>query len=316
MLNQNQTITLKTSEAAAVIFLLLTGIGYGMIKLELMPHIPVLAGIGFLILYGLLKKIKMSELEQSMIDGAKAGLGAVMIFFFIGMLVSSWIAAGTIPTLIYFAFELVTGKWFYAIVFIVTSVIGLSIGSSLTTSAVIGVAFIAVSETLGFSLAITAGAVVSGAFLGDKMSPLSDTTVLASSTVKVDLFEHIKNMSWTTVPAFVISVVLFASLSPELSSADFTKLKNLKNTLLEMNLVHWYSLIPLGILAILAVKKVSSILTLGAGTVSAMIISMMVVPQKDWGSLPGILYTGYVSESGNKQLDSLLSRGGLESMFF
>ncbi|MBT2660467.1 Na+/H+ antiporter NhaC family protein [Bacillus sp. ISL-45] len=316
MLNQSQSITLKTSEAAAVILLLLTGIGYGMIKLELMPHIPVLIGIGSLIIYGLLKKIKMADLEQSMVEGAKAGLGAVLIFFFIGMLVSSWIAAGTIPTLIFFAFDLVTGKWFYAIVFIVTSVVGLSIGSSLTTSAVIGVAFMAVSETLGFSLAITAGAVVSGAFLGDKMSPLSDTTVLASSTVKVDLFEHIKNMSWTTVPAFFISLVMFAVLSPELSSADFTKLGSLQNTLKGMNLVHWYSLIPLAIIATLAVKKVSSILTLGAGTLSAMIISMMVVPQKEWGTLPGILYSGYVSESGNKQLDSLLTRGGLESMFF
>lgn len=316
MLNQSQSISLKTSEAAAVILLLLAGIGYGMIKLELMPHIPVLMGIGSLIIYGLLKKIKMAELEQSMVEGAKAGLGAVMIFFFIGMLVSSWIAAGTIPTLIYIAFDLVTGKWFYAIVFIVTSVIGLSIGSSLTTSAVIGVAFMAVSEGLGFSLAITAGAVVSGAFLGDKMSPLSDTTVLASATVKVDLFEHIKNMSWTTIPAFFISLVMFAALSPELGSADFTKLGSLQNTLLEMNLVNWYSLIPLFIIAILAVKKVSSILTLGAGTLSAMIISMMVVPQNDWSQLPGILYSGYVSESGNEQLDSLLSRGGLESMFF
>ena len=316
MLKQSQSIALKTSEAAAVILLLLSGIGYGMIKLELMPHIPVLIGIGSLIIYGLLKKIKMADLEQSMIDGAKAGLGAVLIFFFIGMLVSSWIAAGTIPTLIYFAFDLVTGKWFYAIVFIVTSVVGLSIGSSLTTSAVIGVAFIAVSETLGFSLAITAGAVVSGAFLGDKMSPLSDTTVLASSTVKVDLFDHIKNMAWTTVPAFFISLVMFSFLSPELSSADFTKLGNLQNTLVEMNLVHWYSFIPLAIIAILALKKVSSILTLGAGTLSAMAISMMVVPQKNWETLPGILYTGYVSESGNEQLDSLLSRGGIESMFF
>ncbi|GAE46479.1 Na+/H+ antiporter NhaC family protein [Mesobacillus boroniphilus] len=266
MLNQSQSITLKTSEAAAIILLLLAGIGYGMIKLELMPHIPVLIGIGSLIIYGLLKKVKMAELEQSMVDGARAGFGAVMIFFFIGMLVSSWIAAGTIPTLIYIAFDLVTGKWFYAIVFIVTSVIGLSIGSSLTTSAVIGVAFIAVSESLGFSLAITAGAVVSGAFLGDKMSPLSDTTVLASSTVKVNLFEHIKNMSWTTIPAFFISLVMFAALSPELVSADFTKLGSLQNTLVEMNLVNWYSLIPLAIIAILAVRKVSSILTLGAGT--------------------------------------------------
>ncbi|WHX42030.1 Na+/H+ antiporter NhaC [Mesobacillus sp. AQ2] len=316
MIHQNESITLKTSEAAAVIVLLLAGISYGMIKLELMPHIPVIMGIMALMIYGLLKKIKMADLEKSMVEGAKAGLGAVMIFFFIGMLVSSWIAAGTIPTLIFFAFDLVTGKWFYAIVFIITSIVGLSIGSSLTTSAVIGVAFIAVSEALGFSLAITAGAVISGAFLGDKMSPLSDTTVLASTTVKVDLFEHIKNMSWTTIPAFFISLILFGFLSPELHSADFTQLANLQNTLMKMNLVHWYSLIPLAVILVLAIKKVSSIITLAAGTLTAMAISMFIVPKQEWKALPEILYSGYVSESGNAQLDSLLSRGGIESMFF
>jgi Na+:H+ antiporter, NhaC family len=316
MIHQNESITLKTSEAAAVIVLLLAGISYGMIKLELMPHIPVIMGIMALMIYGLLKKIKMADLEKSMVEGAKAGLGAVMIFFFIGMLVSSWIAAGTIPTLIFFAFDLVTGKWFYAIVFIITSIVGLSIGSSLITSAVIGVAFIAVSEALGFSLAITAGAVISGAFLGDKMSPLSDTTVLASTTVKVDLFEHIKNMSWTTIPAFFISLILFGFLSPELHSADFTQLANLQNTLMKMNLVHWYSLIPLAVILVLAIKKVSSIITLAAGTLTAMAISMFIVPKQEWKALPEILYSGYVSESGNAQLDSLLSRGGIESMFF
>lgn len=316
MFNQPSAISIKTSEAVAVIFLLLTGISFGMIKLELVPHIPVMLGIGALIVYGLLKKINMNVLENSMVEGAKAGLGAVMIFFFIGMLVSSWMAAGTIPTLIHLAFELVTGKWFYAIVFVVTSIVGISIGSSLTTSAVIGVAFIAVSETLGLSSAITAGAVVSGAFFGDKMSPLSDTTILASSTVNVDIFEHIKNMAWTTIPAFLISLILFAVLSPEIGSADFTKLNELQSVLIKMNLVHWYSLIPLLIIAILAMKKVSSILTLGAGTLSAMAISLLIQEKSNWASLPGILFSGYKSQSGNEQLDSLLSRGGIESMLF
>lgn len=316
MFNQQPVIKLKTSEAAAIILLLLTGISYGMIKLELVPHIPVILAIGTLVVYGLLKKIKMAELESSMIEGAKAGLGAVMIFFFIGMLVSSWMAAGTIPTLIYLAFELVSGDSYYAIVFLVTSIVGLSIGSSLTTSAVIGVAFIAVSETLGLSLAITAGAVVSGAFLGDKMSPLSDTTVLASSTVKVDIFDHIKNMAWTTIPAFIISLALFAGLSPELGAADFSKLNKLQGALTDLNLVHWYSLIPLLIIAIMALKKVSSLLTLGAGTFSALAISLLIVEKSEWSKLPGLLYSGYLSKSGNEQLDSLLSRGGIESMLF
>lgn len=316
MFSQQQELTLKSKEALVVIMLLLSGISFGMIKMGLVPHIPVISGITALILYGMWKKIPVKELEKSMTEGARAGLGAVMIFFFIGMLVSSWMASGTIPTFIYLAFEIVSGKWFYALVFTVTSIIGLSIGSSLTTAAVIGVAFIAVSETLGLSSAITAGAVVSGAFLGDKMSPLSDTTVLASSTVKVDLFDHIKNMAWTTIPAFFISLVLFAALSPEIGSADFNKLKELQQVLVDGNLVHWYSVIPFIIMGILAMKKVSSLLTLGAGTASAMIISLLITNKTEWGTLPGLLYAGYQSKSGNEQIDSLLSRGGIESMLF
>ncbi|WP_210366260.1 Na+/H+ antiporter NhaC [Bacillus sp. REN3] len=316
MFNHEPVISIKSSEALVVVLLLISGISYGMIKLELVPHIPVVLGVTALLVYGLIKRVEMSELEKGMIDGAKAGLGAVMIFFFIGMLVSSWMAAGTIPTLIYLAFELVTGKWFYAIVFIVTSVVGLSIGSSLTTAAVIGVAFMAVAEALGLSLAITAGAVVSGAFLGDKMSPLSDTTVLASTTVQADLFEHIKNMSWTTVPAFFISLTLFAGLSPKIGSADFDRLDELQAVLQDMNLVHWYSLIPFFLIALLAFKKISSILTLSIGTVSGMAISMVITEKSEWGSLPGMLFSGYRSQSGNEQLDSLLSRGGIESMLF
>src|SRR5690606_26511046 len=146
---------------------------------------------------------------NGLVDGAKSGLGAIFIFFFIGMLISSWMASGTIPTFIYYALEIVNGKFFFAVVFIVTSIIGMSIGSSLTTAATLGVAFISVGSALNFSVPITAGAIISGAFFGDKMSPLSDTTNLASMVVKVDLFDHIKNMLWTTIPAFVISLLLF-----------------------------------------------------------------------------------------------------------
>ncbi|KAB2337284.1 Na+/H+ antiporter NhaC [Cytobacillus depressus] len=309
-------ITLKPVEALIITVIILGGISSAIIFAGVVPHIPIVLAIICLLLYGLIKKVNLKELEEGLTTGAKSGLGAVFIFFFIGMLISSWMASGTIPTFIYAALETVDGKFFYAIAFIVSSIIGISVGSSLTTAATIGVAFMSVSNALGLSDAITAGAVISGAFFGDKMSPLSDTTSLASMIVKVDLFDHIKNMAWTTVPAFVLSSVLFALLSPSEASPNFAKIVLLKNTLMDQGYVHWYSLLPLIILAYLAVKKVSAIMTLSASVISALLISFFVQKDFDITMMMNLLYSGFQSNTGVQDVDSLLTRGGMESMMF
>ena len=233
MFEHKPILHMKPLEALAIVLILFIGIGFSIIRYDANPHAPIVIAIFLLMLYGWLKKVPIRELESGLVDGAKSGLGAALLFFFIGMLISSWMASGTIPTFIYLAMETVNGKFFFAIVFIVTAIIGMSIGSSLTTAATLGVAFVSVSSALGLSVEITAGAVVSGAFFGDKMSPLSDTTNLASMIVKVDLFDHIKNMMWTTIPAFVISVILFAVLSPQKAASNFTNINELKASLLE-----------------------------------------------------------------------------------
>ncbi|MBM4764307.1 Na+/H+ antiporter NhaC [Bacillus sp. B15-48] len=316
MLNQKAILNIRPVEALTITIILLTAISFSIIKLQLVPHVPVMIAIFLLILYGLIKKVKVADLEAALMDGAKSGLGAVIIFFLIGMLISSWMASGTIPTFIFLAFELISGKWFYAIVFVVTAIIGLGIGSSLTTAATIGSAFMGVSVAFDLSLAITAGAVVSGAFFGDKMSPLSDTTTLASSTVNVDLFEHIKNMAWTTVPAFILSLLLFMILSPGETGANFDNAAVVKQELVKLNLVHWYSLIPFFVLAIFAIKKIPAFITLGAGTVTAMVISLFITEKAAWAGLLTSLYSGYTTETQIAEVASLLSRGGIESMLF
>lgn len=309
-------ITLKPLEAFLITIILLVGISSSIIFIGVVPHIPIVLAIMILIVFGLTKGISMKELEEGMIEGAKSGLGAIFIFFFIGMLISSWIASGTIPTFIFGALETVDGRFFYAIVFGVASIIGMSIGSSFTTAATIGVAFMSVAQALGLSEAITAGAIISGAFFGDKMSPLSDTTNLASMIVKVDLFEHIKNMAWTTIPAFVISFILFAVLSPEKMAPDFSKISILKNALIEHGYVHWYSLIPFLILTVLAIRKVSAIITISASIVSALLVSSFVQNDFTIAKMMNLLFFGYKSNTGMEELDSLLSRGGMESMMF
>jgi len=315
-MNQDSVLTLKPMEAFIISMIVIGGISYSLIFAGAVPHIPIVLAIMGLFLYGIYKKVSVKELEEAIINGAKSGAGAVFIFLFIGMLISSWMESGTIPTFIYLALEVVSDRWFYAIVFAVTAIIGMSIGSSLTTAATIGVAFMSVSTALGLSDAITAGAVISGAFFGDKMSPLSDTTILASSTVHVDLFDHIRNMAWTTVPAFILSFLLFILLSPAESAANFADLELLKASLKDYDLVHWYSLFPFIVLALLAIKKVPAIITLASGIATSLFVTIFVQKEIYLQGLMNTLFAGYSSNTGVEEIDSMLSRGGMESMMF
>lgn len=304
------------AEAIGMVIIMVSLMSVSIIYYEAKPHIALLFAMLALIIYGLIKKVSYKQLESGMVEGAKAGIAAVFLFFMIGILIASWMLAGTIPTLIYGGFELVTPKYFLAIIFVVTAIIGMSVGSSLTTVGTVGLAFIGISTALGVSLPMTAGAIVSGAFFGDKMSPLSDTTNMASSILDVDLFDHIKNMAWTTVPAFLISLVLFALLSPNISVTDFTKMDEFQNSLYDTGLINWYAaLLPIIVLLFLSIKKVPAFLALTAGSFTAIIISLFTNPQP-FGRILKILFGGYVSETGNEEIDTLLTRGGMESMLF
>lgn len=302
-------------EALVIVTFMIVIMSVSIIMFETPPHMPILCNIMLLILYGLCKKLRFDTLQQGMVQGAYAGLGAIFIFFFIGLLISSWIIGGTIPTMMYIGFSTITESFFFAIVFVITCIIGITIGSSLTTVATVGVAFIGMANAMDVSLAITAGAIVSGAFFGDKMSPLSDTTNLSSSIVGIDLFTHIKNMALTTIPAFIISLVAYAILSPKDANVSTASIDTFKETLLATNLVHWYTLLPLVVLIILSIKKVPALLTLAIGSMLGILLSYIVEPlvMKD---ILAILFDGYQPTTPNEEVNALLKRGGITSMFF
>ncbi|QSB08970.1 Na+/H+ antiporter NhaC [Lysinibacillus fusiformis] len=302
-------------EASFITILIIAIMAYSIGYLKATPHIPIFLVIAILLAYGLLKKVPFRDLEGGMIAGASAGLGAVFIFFFIGILISSWIMGGTIPTLIYYGFLTVSPNFFFAIVFLICSIVGISIGSSLTTVATVGVAFMGIAGAMDISLTITAGAIVSGAFFGDKMSPLSDTTNLASGTVGVDLFEHIKNMGWTTIPAFLISFVIYAIISPTGAATSFETVEQFKEGLLSTELIHWYTLLPIVVLVIMTFYKAPAIITLAVVSIIGVGLGSLLdpVPASD---IFKILFDGYVSQTGNKDVDALLTRGGMNSMLF
>jgi NhaC family Na+:H+ antiporter len=302
-------------EAVALTLVIISSISVSIIVFDAVPHMPILFSILLLISYGLLKRVPYRQLERGLVEGAGAGMSAVFLFFFIGMLISSWMMSGTIPTLIYAGFHLITPHFFFAIVFIVTCIVGISIGSSLTTVATVGVAFIGMASVLDLSLAITAGAIVSGAFFGDKMSPLSDTTNLASAIVHVDLFEHIRNMGWTTVPAFVLSLLFYGLMSPRGTVTEFDKIDVFQEGLLNTGMIHWYTVIPLFVLFALTIVKVPALLTLAVSSISAVLISFF-HHSTSVSKVLEILFQGFTSTTGMKEIDVLLSGGGIQSMMF
>ena len=183
--------------------------------------------------------------------------------------------SGAIPTLMFLGLNVISTKIFYLSSFLITAIIGISIGSSLTTVATLGVALMGMSNAFDLNPAITAGAIVSGAFFGDKMSPLSDTTGIAASIVGVDLFDHIKNMMYTTIPAFIISSIAFGLLSPWNKVGDISSVEQFREGILSTGLVNNLSLICFVILIILSIFKIPAILSIIYTSIVGLIISII-----------------------------------------
>ncbi|RKQ31250.1 Na+/H+ antiporter NhaC [Oceanobacillus halophilus] len=301
-------------ESLLFLILIVGLISYFIIGLGTKPHIPILLGIFLLLAYGFLKGITFKNLETAMIAGAKSGMGAIYLFFLIGILISSWMVSGTIPTMIYAGFSIINGTWFFAIVFAITAIIGVSLGSSLTTTATIGVAFIGMANAMDVSLAVTAGAIVSGAFFGDKMSPLSDTTNLASTIVGVDLFEHIKHISLTTIPAFIISFIIFVFLSPE-KTVSLTNISDFQAALVNSGLIYWTSWIPLVFLILCTFFRVPAFVALASTSLVATFFAWL-NNQFTWPEIWSVWFNGYTGTTDFEPVNELLTKGGINSMLF
>ena len=158
------------------------------------------------------------DILEAIVKSISTAMGALLIFLCVGALIGTWLLSGTVPTLIYYGLEILNPKIFYPAACVISAVAALATGSSWTVAGTLGVALIAVSIGLNLSPEIAAGAIISGAYFGDKMSPLSDTTNLAPAVTGSELFEHIKHMVWTTTPSFIIALILFMVLGLGVSS--------------------------------------------------------------------------------------------------
>jgi NhaC family Na+:H+ antiporter len=292
-------------------------------------QIALLIGMFLAAIIGLKNGHKWKDIEEGMVKGISMSLGACLILLAVGALIGTWMLAGTVPTLIYYGLSLLSPSIFYAASCLICAVVAMSIGSSWTTAATIGVALIGVATGMELSLAITAGAVISGAYFGDKLSPLSETTNLAPAVAGTNLFEHIKYMMWTTVPSFLIALVLFVILGFNVEIANSAERIEQMQLLLNTEFtIAWFTLVPLFVLLVLAVSKVPAFpaVAIGAflGGIWALLFQQEVVLSmlsNDHGEvIRGLMvvwtamFDGVSFNTPNENLNSLLSRGGMSSM--
>ena len=268
-------------------------------------------------------------LEEAMIKGITLSLGAILILLMVGALIGTWLLSGTVPTLIYYGLQIISPQWFYAASCLICGIVAMSIGSSWTTAATIGVALLGVATGLGLDQVVTAGAVISGAYFGDKLSPLSETTNLAPAVAGSDLFDHIQHMLWTTVPSFVIAMIIFIFMgfSADVSS-DIGRIDEIVSILQANFNISPMMLVPLIVLLVLAYKKMPAFpaISIGAviGAVWALIFqSDLLASQVDasQGQLVGYFklvwatfYDGFAIKTGDGTMDDLLSGGGMAGM--
>lgn len=253
----------------------------------------------------------------------------VLILLFVGMISGSWMISGVVPTLIYYGVQIMSPQFFLVCACLICSFVSLLSGSSWTTVATIGVALLGISHALGISEAWTAGAIISGAYFGDKMSPLSDTTILASSATGTDLFVHIRYMMYTTVPSYIITLTIFLI-------AGFSNAKNSEVQIMQyteglsaaFNISIWTLLVPV-LTGVLIFKRVSSVITLFLSALMAGIAALILQPHvleqiagTDALSAPltlvrglAIAYYGSTAiDTGNASLNDLVSTGGMAGM--
>ncbi|HDL17493.1 MAG TPA: Na+/H+ antiporter NhaC [Bacteroidetes bacterium] len=296
--------------AAIALFL---GVGYGVFHIQSESLLVSAAFVTGIIAAGL--GYSWKEMEEGIVASIGKAMPAMLIVITVGILIGSWIACGTIPMMIYYGIKLISPKYFLVTASIVCSLVSLFTGTSWGTVGTIGVAFIGVAKGLGIPVAPAAGAIVAGAYFGDKLSPFSDTTNLAPIVARSNLFDHIRHLLWTTTPAWLIGLVLyfFIGLKYRPESLDSSQMDLILNTISVHFNFNVLLLLPMVIVLYYAVRKKPTIPGMLIASFTAMLLGLIFQGSSVAESL-GAMAVGYKSQTGVAVVDNLISRGGMAGM--
>jgi len=280
-------------------------------------HFAIVCGAVFAAIIGKFLGCKWKEMEKRIIESVSSGMLAILILLVVGALIGTWIAGGIISTLIYYGLMVMSPKIFLFAVCVICCVTSLATGSSWTTVGTMGIACIGIGAGLAFPPALTAGAIVSGAYFGDKMSPLSDTTNLAPAMAGSQLFDHIRHMIFTTGPSLIIALVLYLVVGfvfASGSSVDLGDVQSIMTALADNTKINLLLLLPPVLVILMVVYKIPALPGLVGGIILGMVAALY--QGVDLATCFDAAQYGFVSETGNEVIDNLLSRGGLQNMLW
>ncbi|MFA6782127.1 MAG: Na+/H+ antiporter NhaC [Sedimentibacter sp.] len=292
-------------------------LAYAILVMGADPHIPILIGAAVGSLLAVYKLgYTWEEVEKGIIDSIGSVMQAILILAVIGMLIGTWIGGGIVPTLIYYGLQILSPTFFLITALLLCSIVAIATGSSWTTAGTVGVALIGIAQGLGISPALAAGCIVSGAYFGDKMSPLSDTTNLAPAMAGAKLFDHIKHMFYTTGLSYGITAVIFIIIGLQYrgKAIDAAEIDGILTAIESIYYINpLFLLVPVITIAAVAMK-VPAIPGLLIGVVLGAFC--MLFQGGDFGGTIDAIHYGVEAASGHEMVDELLTNGGLDSMMW
>ncbi len=304
-------------EAMISLFSLVVGISISIVVYGLDPHIPMLLGVVVASIVALRCGFSWQNIQNGMVRGITNALPATIILIIVGILIGVWILAGVVPTLIYYGLTFLSPAIFLPITVVICALTSLATGTSWGTTGTIGVALMGVGAGLGFPLPLVAGAVLSGAYFGDKMSPMSDTTNMAPALAGTDLFTHIKHMSYTTGVAITLTLIIEVVIGLQYSGGE-GNLERIATilTVLEKNFtINVVMLLPPIIVMVVSFRKMPAIPGITMGVVAGIVIAIG-LQGASYDTLMKAAFSGFKAATENSDVDKLLSRGGMESMMY
>ena len=332
-----QNRELKLWEALIPVFALIGMLAYNVLFAYNGPDDNALGGSNQFILLlggavaaimGYFTKVPFHKMLDEVANNIKSTAGAILILLMVGALAGTWMVSGIIPSMIYYGLQILSPAVFLPATLIICSVISIATGSSWTTSATVGIALIGIGGALGFELGMVAGAVISGAYFGDKLSPMSDTTNLAPAMAGTDLFTHIKYMTFTTIPTYVITLLLFIILGLSVEVTGDANTDDLLNSITtSFNVTPWLFLVPVIVIGLI-VKKTEPLVALLVGTLLAGIFAIIFQPEivtqitkadsltfkSAYKGVMQAITTEVIVPTENKTLADLFTSGGMAKM--
>lgn len=306
-------------EALIPVLFLIAVLAYSLVKLEADPHIPLILGAFVAGLIGIFRLgFSWKELEEGVLDTIRMAMQAVLILMVVGTLIGTWILSGTVPAMIYWGLKILSPGIFLVATCLICAIVSLATGSSWTTAGTVGIALIGIGQGLGMPAPLVAGAIISGAYFGDKMSPLSDTTNLAPAMAGSNLFEHIKHMVYTTGPSLLIALVMYGVIGMKYAGKelDLAEIQLISSTLEgAFSTLSPVLLIPPVVVILMVVFKMPALPGLIIGTLLGGLFAG-IFQGADLATIVDAAHYGYSSETGVLIVDELLVRGGLDGMMW